>query len=67
MSTPHPSALPAAEARALRLRNLRTIGALAALFLLPLAASFWLYYGIGWHPAGSTVHGELIEPARPLL
>jgi SCO1/SenC family protein len=50
----------------LRKKNLRTIGALAALFLLPLVASFWLYYGGTWRPAGSTNHGELIQPARPL-
>jgi cytochrome oxidase Cu insertion factor (SCO1/SenC/PrrC family) len=50
----------------LRARNLRTVLALAALFLLPVAASFWLYYGVGWRPAGRTNHGELIEPARPL-
>ena len=50
----------------LRRRNLRTILALAALFLVPLAASFWLYYGAGWRPAATTNHGELIEPPRPL-
>ena len=50
----------------LRTRNLRTVGALAALFLLPLAMSFWMYYAAEWHPAGRTNHGELIQPARPL-
>jgi SCO1/SenC family protein len=50
----------------LRKRNLRTVGALAALFLLPLVASFWMYYGGAWRPAGRTNHGELIEPVRPL-
>jgi hypothetical protein len=57
MSTPH---------RELHLRNLRTVGALAALFLMPLVLSFWMYYTGGWQPAGRTNHGELIEPARPL-
>lgn len=50
----------------LRARNLRTIGSLAALFLLPIAASFWLYYGIGWSPGKHVNHGQLLEPARPL-
>jgi hypothetical protein len=50
----------------LRWRNLRTILALAALFLLPLAASFWLYYGAQWRPSATTNHGELIQPPRPL-
>ena len=54
------------DARDLRSRNLRTLGALAALFLLPLVASFWLYYGTGWRPAGRVNHGELIQPPRPL-
>ena len=29
----------------LRMRNLRMLGVLAALFLLPLLLSFWMYYG----------------------
>lgn len=48
------------------IRNLRTILALAALFVLPVAGSFWLYYGASWRPAGHVNRGELIEPARPL-
>jgi hypothetical protein len=39
---------------------------LAALFFVPLLGAFWLYYIGGWRPAGSTNHGELIAPARPL-
>jgi hypothetical protein len=50
----------------LRTRNLRTVAALAGLFLLPLIVSFWLYYATDWRPAGSTAHGELISPPRPL-
>jgi len=50
----------------LRARNLRTVAALAGLFLLPLIASFILYYGLHWAPAGTTNHGELLRPVRPL-
>lgn len=53
-------------ANELRTRNMRTVAALAALFLLPLMVSFWLYYATDWRPAGSTVHGQLISPPRPL-
>lgn len=37
-----------------------------AVFLAPLAAAFWVYYGLGWRPLGNTSNGELITPARPL-
>jgi hypothetical protein len=50
----------------LRRRNLRTVLGLAAIFFVPLALSFILYYGTSWRPAGSSNHGELIDPARPL-
>jgi cytochrome oxidase Cu insertion factor (SCO1/SenC/PrrC family) len=50
----------------LRKRNLRTIGLLAAIFLLPLATSFYMYYGSGWRPSASVANGELYHPARPL-
>ncbi|MGH8297806.1 MAG: hypothetical protein ACRES6_00810 [Steroidobacteraceae bacterium] len=53
-------------ANGLRARNLRTLAGLAALFFAPLVASFWLYYGTGWRPAGHVNHGELISPPRPL-
>lgn len=39
---------------------------LVALFFVPIAAAFILYYGVGWRPAGGTNHGELYSPARPL-
>lgn len=40
---------------------------LVALFLGPLLAAFLLYYGMGgWRPAGSTNHGDLIQPPVPL-
>ena len=47
-------------------RNFRTVFALAGLFLVPLLLSFWLYYGLHWHPRGTTNHGDLIEPVRQL-
>jgi hypothetical protein len=53
-------------AEQLRARNLRTIGALAAIFFLPVLASFWIYYFTDWRPAGSTAHGVLIQPPVPL-
>lgn len=60
------SEAPTTEVASLRRRNLRTVGALAALFLLPLVISFWMYYGSTWRPAAQTNHGELLQPARPL-
>ena len=50
----------------LRARNLRTLAALAALFLLPLAMAFCTYYGTAWRPSAHLNHGELISPVRPL-
>jgi cytochrome oxidase Cu insertion factor (SCO1/SenC/PrrC family) len=49
-----------------RTRNLRTVGALAALFLVPLALAFYTYYGTDWRPAQRVNHGVLITPPRPL-
>jgi hypothetical protein len=54
------------QPRELRARNLRTLAALAALFVLPLLISFWMYYASDWRPAGRVNHGLLISPARPL-
>jgi hypothetical protein len=54
------------DVRELRSRNLRLVAALAFLFFMPLLASFWLYYGMGWRPSGRINHGELIQPPRPL-
>jgi hypothetical protein len=53
------------QGQQLRARNLRTIAALAGLFLLPLVISFVLYYA-GWRPIGSAAHGELLDPPRAL-
>lgn len=35
---------------------------LAAFFLGPLVLAFIVYYGFDWRPAGSTEHGELLQP-----
>ena len=58
--------MSAESARALRARNLRTLGLLAALFFLPLVIAFVTYYGTNWRPAGRVNHGRLIMPLRPL-
>jgi len=44
----------------------RTMLLLLALFFVPLATSFILYYGFDWRPAGGANHGELLEPLRKL-
>jgi len=49
-----------------RAKGRRTLLIVAAVFLLPVAAAFALYYGKIWHPARSSSKGELITPARPL-
>jgi cytochrome oxidase Cu insertion factor (SCO1/SenC/PrrC family) len=47
-------------------RSRRPILVVLTLFALPLAAAFLLIYTGVWRPAGSTEHGNLIHPARPL-
>lgn len=48
-------------------RGRRQFLGLAALFFVPLAVAFWLYYGpAGWRPVGGSNKGDLLEPARPL-
>jgi hypothetical protein len=48
-------------------RSRRQIWILIGIFFAPLLLAFLLYYGVsGWRPAGSTNHGELITPPRPL-
>lgn len=49
-----------------RARNLRTVAALAALYVLPLALAFYLYYGSGWRPLGHVNRGTLINPPPQL-
>ncbi|MEO8316549.1 MAG: hypothetical protein ABI645_17355 [Pseudomonadota bacterium] len=44
----------------------RTLIILTALFFVPLAAAFILYYGVGWRPAGGSIHGELLQPVRQM-
>jgi len=50
----------------LQRRSRLALVGLAALFFVPLAASFYLYYGTSWRPDGGAQHGDLIDPARPL-
>jgi cytochrome oxidase Cu insertion factor (SCO1/SenC/PrrC family) len=48
-------------------RGRRQLLGLAALFFVPLAVAFWMYYGpTGWRPAGDASKGDLIDPARPI-
>lgn len=48
-------------------RGRRQLLLLAALFFVPLALAFWIYYGPGgWRPDGGTNKGDLLDPARPL-
>lgn len=47
-------------------RSRRTLLLLAALFLLPVAVSFYLYYAAGWRPIGQVNRGELLDPPRAL-
>ena len=42
--------------------NRRPLLLILILFVGPLAAAFWLYYGSSWRPSGLTSHGELIQP-----
>ena len=48
-------------------RGRRQLLLLAAIFFVPLAIAFWMYYGpSGWRPSGDASKGDLIDPARPL-
>jgi hypothetical protein len=45
----------------------RTLLLLAVVFLGPMAVAMALYYtGFAWRPQGSTAHGILYQPPRPL-
>jgi hypothetical protein len=48
-------------------RPRKQVWILIGVFFAPLLLAFLLYYGVSdWRPAGSTNHGELINPPRPL-
>lgn len=66
MSTPPAIGAPPPVDPRQRLRSRLVLLLVLALFAGPLIASFVLYYGVHWRPAGQTNHGTLIEPARPL-
>jgi hypothetical protein len=51
---------------AARTRGRRYFLIIAAVFLLPVIASFALYYGGVWKPSASSAKGELIQPPRTL-
>ncbi len=57
---------PPAPPRGVVLRRRTQLVLIAALFLGPLALSFWAYYTARLTPAGHTNQGELVTPARPL-
>ncbi len=47
-------------------RQRRLLIGVALMFFAPLALSFLLYYGHGWHPVGHVNNGQLVQPVRPL-
>ncbi|MBM4195809.1 MAG: hypothetical protein FJ197_01740 [Gammaproteobacteria bacterium] len=48
-------------------KNRRTLLLLTLVFLGPVAVAMVLYFtGFQWRPQGTTHHGELYQPARPL-
>jgi hypothetical protein len=49
-----------------RVRGRRNFLLIAAMFLLPVAVVFGLYYGGVWSPSGTSAKGMLIHPALPL-
>jgi len=49
-----------------RPRSRSQIWILIGVFFAPLLLAFVLYYGFGARPSGSTNHGELVQPPRPL-
>ncbi len=59
-STPVPTPVPS------RGRSRGMLALLALLFFGPLLLAWGIYYGSSWRPAGSTNHGQLIQPPRPL-
>jgi cytochrome oxidase Cu insertion factor (SCO1/SenC/PrrC family) len=59
LTTAFPARAPARKTRH------ATLIALAAIFFLPFIVGSTLFW-LGWRPAGSAQHGELVVPARPL-
>jgi hypothetical protein len=49
-----------------RSRGRRNVALIGAMFLLPVAVVFALYYGGIWSPSGSSAKGVLVHPAQPL-
>jgi cytochrome oxidase Cu insertion factor (SCO1/SenC/PrrC family) len=47
-------------------RQRRILIGVGLMFFAPLGLSFYLYYGLNWHPGSRVNAGELVSPARPL-
>jgi cytochrome oxidase Cu insertion factor (SCO1/SenC/PrrC family) len=58
--------LQASADEAARATGRRKLLVIAALFFLPLALSFAMYYGNLWRPAASSNHGTLLSPVVAL-
>jgi hypothetical protein len=44
----------------------RLLYLLIAMFFVPVAVAFYMYYGSDWRPVGQTNHGELLAPVKAL-
>jgi cytochrome oxidase Cu insertion factor (SCO1/SenC/PrrC family) len=49
-----------------RPRSRTQLWLLIAIFFIPLAIAFVMYYASGWRPGGTTNKGDLISPPRPI-
>ena len=54
--------VPADHTAPTEVRSRKQVWLLVVLFFAPLLLAFLFYYGLGFRPAGSTNHGDLIHP-----